>query len=69
MADPEKYKSLNVDPTTHELLRILAYQTKRTIVSVVRGMVHGLTKQAFDKLERANARRMNEARARLEDTK
>lgn len=64
MADPTKFKSLNIDPTTHDVLKILAAATRRSIVSVVRGMTQGLSVQAFNALERANARRIAEARAK-----
>ena len=62
MANPDKFKSLNVDPTTHQCLRILSAATKRSIVSVVRGMTQGLTVQAFTALERANEKRLEKAR-------
>ena len=62
MPDPTIYKSLNIDPTTHQCLRILSAATKRSIVSIVRGMTQGLTVQAFIALERANEKRLAAAR-------
>ena len=62
MPDISKYKSINVDLTTHEMLRRLSVMTDRSIVSILRGVTHGLSNKAFHALERANARRLNEAR-------
>ena len=61
MADTTKYKSLNVDLTTHYYLRMLAAETKRSIVSVVRGMAVGISVPAFTALERANTKRLDAA--------